>query len=87
MIHPMFMALPLAAAGFHAIRRGTLKDATKHPIAGKLTGGALLAAAGVIMALCCETAIIGAMLWLFCVLPLAALPTIFTGIPPTKPRR
>lgn len=77
MIQPTFLALPLAAAGFHAIRRGTLKDATKHPLTSKLTGGTLLTIAGVIMALCCETAVIGAMLWLFCVLPLAALPAIF----------
>ncbi|WP_232493969.1 hypothetical protein [Novosphingobium kaempferiae] len=87
MMHPMFAALPLAAAGFHAIQRGILKDVTKHPLTSKLTGAALLAIAGVIMALCCETAVIGAMLWLFCVLPLAALPTIFARTSPTKPRR
>ncbi len=74
MIHPMFIALPLAVAGFHAIRRGTLKNAAKRPIASKLTGTALLATAGFVMAIGCEATVIGAMLWLFCVLPLAALP-------------
>ncbi len=79
MIHPMFMALPLAAAGFHAIRHGISKGSGKHPNACKLGGTALLAIAGVVMAMVCETAVIGIMLWLFCVMPLAALPTIFGG--------
>ncbi|WP_395336308.1 hypothetical protein WBP06_19410 [Novosphingobium sp. BL-8H] len=83
MIPFAILSLVLAAAGFHAIRRGTEKGTgTVSPV--WRTGGAiLLILAGVAMVAGAETVLIGGMLWLFCILPLAALPEIF-GSPMRK---
>ncbi|EJU10703.1 hypothetical protein LH128_22569 [Sphingomonas sp. LH128] len=74
MIAATFLSLLLVAAGFHAIRRAKSQDRAH----AWRTGGAILLALACAASIAgAETALIGAMLWLFCVLPLAALPEIF----------
>lgn len=76
MIAATLLSLLLAGAGFHAIRRAKSQDRTRAH--AWRTGGAILLALACVASMAgAETALIGAMLWLFCVLPLAALPEIF----------
>lgn len=73
MIPAGLLALAIAAIGFHAIRRGTEgRTAPSSPIRWS-GGGACLGLAGMVMVANSETSIIGATLWLFCILPLAGI--------------
>ncbi|SHM69173.1 MULTISPECIES: hypothetical protein [Sphingobium] len=77
MIVNLALSLVLAVAGFDAIRRGTSRRHIVYRAAWCASGTALLVLALVPVAQLAATIVIAAMLWFFCILPLAGLIVVF----------
>lgn len=80
MIVSMALSLILAVAGFDAIRRGTSRRHIVYRAAWRAGGAALLVLAILPVAQLAATIVIAAMLWFFCILPLAGL-IVVSGTP------
>ncbi|MBO9726740.1 MAG: hypothetical protein J7530_20415 [Novosphingobium sp.] len=76
----MALSLILTVTGFHAIRRGTSRRLIGYRAAWCAGGTVLLVLAILPVAQLAATIVIAAILWFFCILPVAGLVVVF-GIP------